>query len=79
MMKAEELGKRFPFPGLLQCQDLGQLQKFISVLKVLHGTAPYITLFSVKDRRVLYWCSQRKTRADFRINWEICGGELRPQ
>ena len=26
MMKPEELGKRFWFPGLLQHQDLGQLQ-----------------------------------------------------
>lgn len=78
-MKPEELWKKFWFPGLLQHQDLGQLQKIISTLKVLSWTSPNLTLFSAKDCRILYWCSQRKTKVDFRINWEIHGGELRFQ
>lgn len=44
MMKPEELGKKFWFPVSQQHQDLGQLQKFITALRVLHWTSSCFTL-----------------------------------
>lgn len=53
MIKLEDLGKIFWFSGLLEHQDLGQVQKFIPAFKVCHWTSPYFMLFSVEDCRVL--------------------------